>query len=259
VKRFNAGGAGSVFLLSTLAGGVGLNLVGANRLVLFDSSWNPAHDLQAMARVWRDGQKKPVVLYRLLAAGTLDERMYQRAIFKGEVASVVGGGGGGKKGGSFTTEELRVLFSYTSGVASSTAEMMARGGAGGAAVERWRDASQAVQDAPLAAAIAAGVVSYVYAPPADGSEAALREAAEVEAAEAASVGGGEEESALGTDEEEGEEEEEAAAAPAAVTKRPRAPMLPDSDWEDEGEGGGGAADAPPPPLPRRRLRKVADE
>jgi hypothetical protein len=66
VRRFNEGGAGSVFLLSTMAGGVGLNLVGANRLVLFDSSWNPAHDLQAMARVWRDGQRKHVWLYRLL-------------------------------------------------------------------------------------------------------------------------------------------------------------------------------------------------
>jgi len=52
VRRFNAGGAGRVFLLSTQAGGVGLNLVGASRLVLFDTSWNPAHDLQAMGRIW---------------------------------------------------------------------------------------------------------------------------------------------------------------------------------------------------------------
>jgi SNF2 family DNA or RNA helicase len=60
-----------VFLLSSLAGGVGLNLVGANRLVLIDPSWNPAHDLQAMARVWRFGQTKQCHIYRLITSGCL--------------------------------------------------------------------------------------------------------------------------------------------------------------------------------------------
>lgn len=58
-----------VCLLSTRAGGAGLNLIGANRLVLYDSDWNPAMDLQAMARVWRDGQPKACVIYRLLTTG----------------------------------------------------------------------------------------------------------------------------------------------------------------------------------------------
>ena len=49
-----------MFMLSSKAGGCGLNLIGANRLVMFDPDWNPANDDQAMARVWRDGQKKRV-------------------------------------------------------------------------------------------------------------------------------------------------------------------------------------------------------
>jgi DNA repair and recombination RAD54-like protein len=47
-----------IFMLSSKAGGCGLNLIGANRLIMFDPDWNPANDAQAMARVWRDGQKK---------------------------------------------------------------------------------------------------------------------------------------------------------------------------------------------------------
>lgn len=54
-------------MLSSKAGGCGLNLIGANRLVMFDPDWNPANDDQAMARVWRDGQKKHCFVYRFLA------------------------------------------------------------------------------------------------------------------------------------------------------------------------------------------------
>jgi SNF2 family DNA or RNA helicase len=60
-----------VFLLSSKAGGCGLNLIGANRLILFDPDWNPATDKQAAARVWRNGQTKHVYVYRLLATGVL--------------------------------------------------------------------------------------------------------------------------------------------------------------------------------------------
>ncbi|NXW16115.1 RA54B protein, partial [Circaetus pectoralis] len=58
-----------IFLLSSKAGGVGLNLVGASHLILYDIDWNPATDIQAMARVWRDGQKHTVYIYRLLTTG----------------------------------------------------------------------------------------------------------------------------------------------------------------------------------------------
>lgn len=64
----NSKDSNDIFLLSTNAGGVGLNLIGANRLVMFDCSWNPAIDFQAMARTWREGQKKKVFIYRLFTA-----------------------------------------------------------------------------------------------------------------------------------------------------------------------------------------------
>lgn len=67
VERFNNSYTSSfVFLLSAKAGGVGLNITGASRLILFDSDWNPATDLQAVSRIWRDGQKYPVYIYRLV-------------------------------------------------------------------------------------------------------------------------------------------------------------------------------------------------
>lgn len=69
-------------MLSAKAGGVGLNLVGASNLILYDSDWNPASDQQAMARIWRDGQKKSVYIYRLLTSGTIEEKIFQRQICK---------------------------------------------------------------------------------------------------------------------------------------------------------------------------------
>lgn len=85
VDRFNKdqGRQGSfVFLLSAKAGGVGLNLIGGSRLILFDSDWNPSTDLQAMARIHRDGQKRPVYIYRFLTTNAIDEKIYQRQITK---------------------------------------------------------------------------------------------------------------------------------------------------------------------------------
>lgn len=68
VEKFNDPSSPEfIFMLSSKAGGCGLNLIGANRLVMFDPDWNPANDDQAMARVWRDGQKKQCFIYRLLA------------------------------------------------------------------------------------------------------------------------------------------------------------------------------------------------
>ncbi|KAK0084275.1 hypothetical protein PV326_006328 [Microctonus aethiopoides] len=90
VDSFNNPNSGDfIFMLSSKAGGCGLNLIGANRLVMFDPDWNPANDDQAMARVWRDGQKKPCFIYRFLCTGTIEEKIFQRQAHKKALSSTV--------------------------------------------------------------------------------------------------------------------------------------------------------------------------
>ena len=99
-----------VFLLSAKSGGVGLNLIGASRLIIFDMDWNPANDLQAAARIFREGQKKNVFIYRLLTMGTIEEKIYQRQLTKcalsDSVCDIAAVGGGNK----FSDDELKELF-----------------------------------------------------------------------------------------------------------------------------------------------------
>jgi DNA repair and recombination protein RAD54B len=96
------------FLLSAKSGGVGLNLIGASRIVLFDIDWNPATDLQAMARIHRDGQKLPCKIYRFMIQGGLDEKIYQRQIMKMGLANAVVDNKASAS--SFSREELKDLF-----------------------------------------------------------------------------------------------------------------------------------------------------
>lgn len=80
VRRFNAPKSPLfIFLISTRAGGLGLNLASADTVILYDSDWNPQVDLQAMERAHRIGQVKPVRVYRLVCSGSVEERMVSRA------------------------------------------------------------------------------------------------------------------------------------------------------------------------------------
>ncbi|KPM39662.1 DNA repair protein rhp26 [Neonectria ditissima] len=82
IDRFNGDPDIHVFLMTTRTGGLGTNLTGADRIIIFDPDWNPSTDLQARERAWRLGQKKPVKIYRLMTEGTIEEKIYHRQIFK---------------------------------------------------------------------------------------------------------------------------------------------------------------------------------
>lgn len=120
VDKFNdPEGDEFVFLLSSKAGGCGLNLIGANRLVLFDPDWNPAADQQALARVWRDGQKKDCFVYRFIATGSIEEKIFQRQSHKQSLSSCVVDSAEDVER-HFTLDSLKELFQYKPGTTSDT-------------------------------------------------------------------------------------------------------------------------------------------
>ncbi|KAK9470923.1 P-loop containing nucleoside triphosphate hydrolase protein [Dipodascopsis tothii] len=88
VDRFNTDSDAFVFLLSTKAGGLGLNIVAANRVAVWDPSWNPTHDLQAEDRAFRLGQRRDVDVYRLVTEGTIEEVVYARQVYKQQQANI---------------------------------------------------------------------------------------------------------------------------------------------------------------------------
>ena len=155
VDRFNdPEGSEFIFLLSSKAGGCGINLIGANRLILFDPGtrctvtsekpsnllvdWNPAADQQALARVWRDGQKKeckgvfetmsteglaytpyPGFVYRFIATGTIEEKILQRQAQKMALSECVVDENEDVER-HFSTDALRKLFEHKEGTLCET-------------------------------------------------------------------------------------------------------------------------------------------
>lgn len=88
VDAFNSDPAQFVFLISTKAGGVGLNITAANKVVIVDPHWNPSYDLQAQDRAYRIGQTRDVEVFRLISLGTVEEIVYARQIYKQQQANI---------------------------------------------------------------------------------------------------------------------------------------------------------------------------
>lgn len=124
VTQFNKSRDFQVFLLSAKAGGTGLNLIGASRLILFDNDWNPATDIQAMARIHRDGQKKPVFIYRLLTTGCIDEKIFQRQLMKTNLSDMFLDKCQDSSLDIFDFQDLRDLFTVTEYTESSTHDLI---------------------------------------------------------------------------------------------------------------------------------------
>jgi ATP-dependent DNA helicase len=120
IKQFNSAEAGSahradLFLLSTRAGGQGINLTAADTVVLFDSDWNPQQDLQAQDRAHRIGQKNNVIVYRLATRGTVEQVLLDKAQGKRRLEKLVIRKGGVQVQQDEDVEDLRRLLAKVDG------------------------------------------------------------------------------------------------------------------------------------------------
>lgn len=99
-------------LLSAKAGGVGLNLYGCRRMILIDPDWNPSNDAQVMGRIWRVGQKRECLIYRLYASNSIEERILEIQRTKENLSDTVIDGKKATQNKKFTDEVIRNLFDY---------------------------------------------------------------------------------------------------------------------------------------------------
>ncbi|KAL4223045.1 DNA excision repair protein ERCC-6-like [Mactra antiquata] len=123
IQKFQNDERYSVFLLTTQVGGVGLTLTAADRVVIFDPSWNPAVDAQAVDRAFRIGQDKNVVVYRLITCGTVEEKIYRRQIFKDSITRQTTGNAKNPYR-YFSKYELRELFVLDDPHSSTTQQQL---------------------------------------------------------------------------------------------------------------------------------------
>ena len=114
-KEFNKNPKIFMCLLTTKVGGWGLNLVAADRVIIYDPDWNPANDNQAVDRLYRIGQKKDVIVYRLITINSIEERIYRRQIHKQGInkATVENNDNRGVQK-YFSAEDLFELFNFDS-------------------------------------------------------------------------------------------------------------------------------------------------
>nr|XP_033778250.1 chromodomain-helicase-DNA-binding protein 5 isoform X8 [Geotrypetes seraphini] len=113
IDRFNAPGAQQFcFLLSTRAGGLGINLATADTVIIYDSDWNPHNDIQAFSRAHRIGQNKKVMIYRFVTRASVEERITQVAKRKMMLTHLVVRPGLGSKSGSMSKQELDDILKF---------------------------------------------------------------------------------------------------------------------------------------------------
>jgi superfamily II DNA/RNA helicase len=107
IDKFNAAGSNHfVFLLSTRAGGLGINLATANTVIIYDSDWNPHNDIQAFSRAHRIGQKSKVMIYRFVTRNSVEERITSVAKKKMMLTHLVVRAGIGRQGANMSKKEL---------------------------------------------------------------------------------------------------------------------------------------------------------
>ena len=173
IDEFNDPASGVfVFLLTTKVGGLGVNLTGADRVLLYDPDWNPATDAQARERAWRVGQTRPVTVYRLICGGTIEEKVYHRQVYKQHMSDRILKDPRQRR--VFKQRELAELF---------TLDEKASGGEGGAG------AATSQLFAHVDAEVTAAAAAEAEAEAAEAEEAAA-DARDVEEEEAEPVPGG---------------------------------------------------------------------
>jgi DNA helicase INO80 len=229
VTAFQTGAEHFIFLLSTRAGGLGITLTAADTVIFYESDWNPTMDAQAMDRAHRLGQTRPVTVYRLICAGTIEERIVRRAQQKQAVQHLVMTGGplpgahgagaaegGGGAGGAdvFAPEEVVSLLLDDAELEAQMAAARAAGesGAGGGGKLPKSHKGAAWGGGPGRGGGGGGRAVKLDA---EGGAAAVVDA-DADADAGAAAGGGEEGAAGGG----------GAAAAAVVKRKPARPRAP---------------------------------
>eukprot|EP00043_Microstomoeca_roanoka_P016274 m.165531 g.165531 ORF g.165531 m.165531 type:complete len:1124 (+) comp16425_c0_seq6:464-3835(+) len=122
IDTFNGDDSIFCMLLTTQVGGVGLTLTGADRVIIFDPSWNPSVDAQAVDRAYRIGQTRRVVVYRLVTCGTIEEKIYRKQVFKDGLSRVATSEQNPYR--YFSRDELVALFKLEDTSKSCTMEQL---------------------------------------------------------------------------------------------------------------------------------------
>uniref|UniRef100_A0A8B9LC63 Chromodomain helicase DNA binding protein 4 n=1 Tax=Astyanax mexicanus TaxID=7994 RepID=A0A8B9LC63_ASTMX len=136
IDRFNAPGAPQfVFLLSTRAGGLGINLATADTVIIYDSDWNPHNDIQAFSRAHRIGQNRKVMIYRFVTKASVEERITQVAKKKMMLTHLVVRPGLGSKAGSMSKQELDDILKF--GTEELFKDEISEGKEKGAIAKHW--------------------------------------------------------------------------------------------------------------------------